>query len=518
MEQATLRLREDLSRRNLEATSGGGTDRIDKQHSTGKLTARERIDLLLDAGTFVELDRLRTHRCNDFGMGDKLVLGDGVVTGFGQVEGRQIMVCAQDFTVFGGSLSETHAQKICKLYDLALKIGVPVVGLVDSGGARIQEGVASLAGYAEIFYRNTQASGVIPQISVIMGPSAGGAVYSPALTDFVIMVRDTSYMFLTGPDVIKTVTHEEVSMEDLGGAKAHNAKSGVAHFSFDSDAHAIAGVRELLAFLPSNNAEDPPHAKTTDVPNRREESLKEAVPALPNKPYDVRDVIRAVVDDKHLFEIHAQFAENMVVGFARMMGRSVGIVANQPQIMAGAIDINASDKAARFVRFCDCFNIPVLTFVDVPGFLPGTEQEYGGIIRHGAKLLYAYAEATVPKITVILRKAYGGAYCVMGAKHLRADLNFALPTAEIAVLGAAGAVNVIMREEIAASRDKELRFKELVTDFSTKFQNPYKAAELGYVDEVILPEDMRPRICQALMLLKDKREVKLPKKHGNIPL
>lgn len=511
-------LREELIKRNAEALQSGGPERIDKQHKAGKLTARERIELLLDPGSFVEMDRLRTHRCLNFGMADKLYPGDGVVTGYGQVEGRQVFIYAQDFTVFGGSLSEAVAQKICKIYDLAMKAGVPVIGLSDSGGARIQEGVASLAGYADIFCRNTLASGVIPQISVVMGPSAGGAVYSPALTDFVLMVRDTSYMFLTGPDVIKTVTHEEVTMEELGGAGTHNTKSGVAHFAFDDDTQAIGAVRSLLAYLPSNNAEDPPYIASHDNPERRELKLKDIIPDQPNKPYDVRDVVRAVVDDQHLFEIQQNFAMNMVIGFARLNGQSVGIVANQPQILAGAIDIDASDKAARFVRFCDCFNIPIITFVDVPGFLPGTEQEFGGVIRHGAKLLFAYAEATVPKLTVILRKAYGGAYCVMGPKHLRADFNFALPTAEIAVMGAEGAVNIVMREEISKAQDKTQRFKELVADYTKKFQNPYIAAELGYIDEVILAEEMRPRFCQALSLLRNKRDSLPPKKHGNIPL
>jgi propionyl-CoA carboxylase beta chain len=511
-------LREELMRRNAEALAGGGPERIEKQHKTGKLTARERIEILLDPGSFVEMDRLRTHRCLNFGMADKIFPGDGVVTGYGQIEGRQVFVYAQDFTVFGGSLSEAVAQKICKIYDLAMKAGVPVIGLSDSGGARIQEGVASLAGYADIFCRNTLASGVVPQISVIMGPSAGGAVYSPALTDFVLMVRDTSYMFLTGPDVIKTVTHEEVTMEELGGASTHNTKSGVAHFAFDDDTQAIGAVRTLLSYLPANNAENAPFVASHDSPDRREEKLKTLIPDQPNKPYDVREVIRAVVDDQHLFEVQPNYAQNMIIGFARLSGQSVGIVANQPQMLAGAIDINASDKAARFVRFCDCFNIPILTFVDVPGFLPGTEQEFGGVIRHGAKLLYAYAEATAPKITVILRKAYGGAYCVMGPKHLRADFNFALPTAEIAVMGAEGAVNIVMREEIAKADNKSERFKELVADYTEKFQNPYKAAELGYIDDVILPEDMRPRFCQALALLRNKRDDVPAKKHGNIPL
>ncbi len=511
-------LREDLKLKNLQARMGGGKSRVEKQHAMGKLTARERIEILLDPGSFVEMDRFRLHQCRNFGMEDKKFLGDGLVGGFGQIEGRQVFVYAQDFTIFGGSLSEVVAQKICKIYDLAMKAGVPVIGLSDSGGARIQEGVQSLAGYAEIFCRNTLASGVIPQISVIMGPSAGGAVYSPALTDFILMVRDTSYMFLTGPDVIKTVTHEEVSMEELGGAVTHNTKSGVAHFAFDNDAHALDAVRTLISYLPLNNAEDPPIIASSDDPERRDEKLKTIVPAQPNKPYDVRDIIECVVDDRHLFEVQQHFAQNMVIGFSRMQGSPVGIIANQPQVLAGAIDIDASDKAARFVRFCDCFNIPIITFVDVPGFLPGTAQEFGGVIRHGAKLLYAYAEATVPKITIILRKAYGGAYCVMGPKHLRADLNFALPTAEIAVMGAEGAVNIVMREEINAAKDKEETFKKLSEKYREQFQNPYRAAELGYIDEVILPEDMRPRFCQALNLLRNKRDTIPSKKHGNIPL
>lgn len=511
-------LREQLKSRNVEARMAGGKSRVEKQHAQGKLTARERIEILLDPGSFIELDRFRIHQCRNFGMDEKKYWGDGLVSGFGMLDGRQIFVYAQDFTIFGGSLSETVAQKICKIYDLAMKAGVPVIGLSDSGGARIQEGVQSLAGYAEIFYRNTLASGVIPQISVIMGPSAGGAVYSPALTDFILMVRDTSYMFLTGPDVIKTVTHEEVTMEELGGAVTHNTKSGVAHFAYNDDSQALEGLRTLISYLPSNNAEEPPAIDCSDDPERRDEKLKNIVPAQPNKPYDVREIIECIVDERHFFEVQQHFAANIVVGFARMQGRSVGIVANQPQNLAGAIDIDASDKAARFVRFCDCFNIPIITFVDVPGFLPGTAQEFGGVIRHGAKLLYAYAEATVPKITVILRKAYGGAYCVMGPKHLRADLNFALPTAEIAVMGAEGAVNIVMREEINQATDKQKRFAELSESYREQFQNPYRAAELGYIDEIIPPEDMRPRICQALNLLQNKRDSRPRKKHGNIPL
>jgi propionyl-CoA carboxylase beta chain len=511
-------LREELNTKNLHANMAGGKSRIEKQHAQGKLTARERIELLMDGGTFVEIDRFRIHQCRNFGMDDKKFLGDGLVSGFGHIEGRQVFVFAQDFTIFGGSLSGTVSQKICKIYELAMKAGVPVIGLADSGGARIQEGVESLAGYAEIFYRNTKASGLIPQISVIMGPSAGGAVYSPALTDFIFMVNDTSYMFLTGPDVIKTVTHEEVSMEELGGAVTHNSKSGVAHFAFPDDAQTLQGVRTLLSYLPSNNAELPPVIASSDDPERRDEKLKTIIPAIPNKPYDVREVIEAIVDDRHFFEVQQHFAQNIVIGFARMQGKSVGIIANQPANVAGAIDIDASDKAARFVRFCDCFNIPIITLVDVPGFLPGCAQEFGGVIRHGAKLLYAYAEATVPKITVILRKAYGGAYCVMGPKHLGAELNFALPTAEIAVMGAEGAINIVMREELAQATDKKARFLELTERYREQFQNPYRAAELGYIDEVILPEQMRPRICQGLNLLRDKRDVIPTKKHGNIPL
>ena len=508
----------ELHEKNLLAKLGGGKERIEKQHQAGKLTARERIDLLLDPGTFVEMDRLRVHNSTNFGMDKKKILGDGLVSGFGQIEGREVFVFAQDFTVFGGSLSKVVSEKICKIYDLAIKTGAPVIGLSDSGGARIQEGVQSLAGYAEIFYRNTKASGLIPQISVIMGPSAGGAVYSPALTDFIFMVRDSSYMFLTGPDVIKTVTCEEVSMEELGGAQTHNTKSGVAHLAFDDDSHALEAVRNLLAYLPSNNAEDPPALASSDDPERRDEKLKTLIPIQPNKPYDIREVIECIVDERHFFEIQPYFAKNMVIGFARMQGKSVGIVANQPQILAGAIDIDASDKAARFVRFCDCFNIPIVTLVDVPGFLPGTSQEFGGVIRHGAKLLYAYSEAVVPKITVILRKAYGGAYCVMGPKHLGADLNFALPSAEIAVMGASGAVSIIMREEIKSASDKDKKLQELTLDYQKEFQNPYKAAELGYIDEVIEPQDIRPRICQALNLLRNKRDSSPLKKHGNMPL
>jgi propionyl-CoA carboxylase beta chain len=517
-EAIRLEQRDRLQRLNGKALEGGGKERLEKQHKAGKLTARERIELFVDPGSFVEVDRLRVHRNRDFGMDKSHPPGDGIVTGYGQLDGRHVFVYAQDFTVFGGSMSEVAAQKICKIYGMAMKVGAPVVGLNDSGGARIQEGVSSLAGYADIFCANTLASGVIPQVSVIMGPCAGGAVYSPALTDFIVMVKDTSFMFLTGPDVIKQVTHEEVTMEQLGGAMTHSHRSGVAHFALEDDTRAIMAVRELLSYLPSNNSEEPPMGRLVDDPERKDEALKTMIPTNPNKPYDVRDVIRAIVDDRHFFEVQPHFAANMVIGFARLMGQSVGIVANQPQVMAGAIDIDASDKAARFVRFCDSFNVPLVTLVDVPGFLPGTQQEYGGVIRHGAKLLYAYAEATVPKLTVILRKAYGGAYCVMAPKHLRADANFALPTAEIAVMGAGGAVAIVMRDELNKASDKAEKLKELTADYADKFQNPYKAAELGYIDEVILPENMRPRLCQALMMLRNKRDDLPPKKHGNIPL
>jgi propionyl-CoA carboxylase beta chain len=501
-----------------KALEGGGPERVQKQHEARKLTARERIDLLLDPGTFTELDKFVTHRSHDFGMGDKKILGDGVITGYGNVEGRQVFVFAQDFTVFGGSLSGAYAQKICKVMDLATRVGAPVIGLNDSGGARIQEGVESLAGYADIFLRNTLASGVVPQISLILGPCAGGAVYSPAITDFIVMTKDTSYMFITGPEVIKTVTHEEVTMEALGGAGAHNAKSGVAHFAAADEASALRITRELLSYVPSNNLDDAPVVPTRDDPQREDPALKMIVPSNPNKPYDIKDIIRAVVDDRHFFEVQEHFALNMVVGFARLNGRSVGVVANQPEILAGGLDINASVKAARFVRFCDCFNIPLITFVDVPGFVPGTAQEWGGIIKHGAKLLYAFAEATVPKITVITRKAYGGAYDVMASKHIRADVNFAYPTAEIAVMGPDGAVNIVFRNELQKSKDPDAERARLVAEYREKFANPYKAAELGYIDEVIRPEQTRPKLIRALEMLKNKRQENPPKKHGNIPL
>ncbi len=501
-----------------EAELGGGQERIDKQHKDGKLTARERLSLLLDNGSFSELDKFVTHRATDFGMADKKILGDGVVTGYGTIDGRKVFVFAQDFTVFGGSLSGAYAQKICKIMDLATRTGAPVIGLNDSGGARIQEGVESLAGYADIFLRNTLASGVVPQLSVILGPCAGGAVYSPAITDFIVMAKKSSYMFITGPEVIKTVTHEEVTKEALGGASAHNIKSGVAHFQADNEQQAIALTRELFSFLPSNNVDSPPVLPTNDSANREEPSLASLVPVNPNKPYDIRDIVQLVVDDKHFFEVQADFAKNISIGFGRLNGRSVGVVGNNPAFLAGVLDIDASVKAARFVRFCDCFNIPLLTFVDVPGFLPGTAQEWGGIIRHGAKLLYAYAEATVPKVTVITRKAYGGAYDVMASKHIRADINYAFPTAEIAVMGPDGAVNIIFRKEIESAKDPVAEKNRLVAEYREKFANPYKAAELGYIDEVIRPEQTRRKVVAAFDLLKNKRQDNLPRKHGNIPL
>jgi propionyl-CoA carboxylase beta chain len=493
-------------------------DRVKKQHESGKLTARERIELLIDPGSFVEVGRFVTHRCSDFGMADQKILGDGVVTGHGLVEGRRVFVFAQDFTVFGGSLSGANAQKICKLMDLAMKVGAPIVGLNDSGGARIQEGVESLAGYADIFLRNTLASGVIPQLSCVMGPCAGGAVYSPAITDFVLMVEATSYMFITGADVIKAVTHEDVSKEDLGGAVTHATKSGICHRLADDDRRCLADARELLSFLPSNNVEDPPRRTTKDAPTREVPELESIIPTQANKPYDVKDVVRAVVDDGHFFEIAGGYAMNIVVGFARVGGRPVGIVANQPAVLAGVLDTHSSMKAARFVRFCDCFNIPLLTLVDVPGFLPGSEQEHGGIIKHGAKLLFAFAEATVPKVTVILRKAYGGAYDVMASKHIRADVNLALPTAEIAVMGPEAAVNIVRRAELAGASDSAAARAAFTEDYRSKFASPYKAAELGFIDEVIEPRRLRMRLHGSLELLKDKRDSNPPKKHSNIPL
>jgi propionyl-CoA carboxylase beta chain len=509
---------EILEEKDKEAELGGGSARIQKQHEMGKLTARERANLLLDKGTFVELDKLVVHRCTDFNMDKNKILGDGVVTGYGKVDGRQVFVFAQDFTVFGGSLGMVYANKISKIMDLAIEVGAPVIGLNDSGGARIQEGVESLAGYAHIFLRNVLASGVIPQISAIMGPCAGGAVYSPAMTDFIIMSKDTSYMFITGPDVIRAVTHEEVSREELGGAMVHNSTSGVAHFAAQDDKDCILLIKELLSFLPSNNMEDPPRISTDDPIERREISLRGIVPENPNKPYDIKDVIRLIVDDGYFFEVQEHFAQNMIIGFARLDGRVVGIVGNQPNVLAGCLDINASVKGGRFVRFCDCFNIPILTFVDVPGFLPGTAQEWGGIIKHGAKLLYAYCEATVPRVTVITRKAYGGAYDVMSSKHVRADINFAYPTAEIAVMGPEGAVNIIARKEIEQAEDPEAERARLTEEYRERFANPYRAADLGFIDEVIRPEDTRPRVISAFEMLEGKRQTNPPKKHGNIPL
>ncbi len=505
---------EGLHRR---AEEGGGPERRKRQHEASKMTARERIQLLLDEGTFEELDKFVEHRCSDFGMELQKIPGDGVVTGYGRIDARLVYVFAQDFTVMGGSLSEAVAGKICKIMDLALKNGAPVIGLNDSGGARIQEGVASLGGYAEIFLRNTVASGVIPQISAIMGPCAGGAVYSPAITDFILMVRG-SYMFVTGPDVIRTVTHEEVTMDELGGAMTHNATSGVAHFAVADDAECLATIRELLGFLPSNNMEDPPRRASSDPWDRDDAKLNDIVPTDPNQPYDIKEVIQRVVDDHDFFEVHKHFARNIVVGFARLEGRPVGIVANQPDHLAGTLDISASVKGARFVRFCDAFNVPLITFEDVPGFLPGTGQEFGGIIRQGAKLLYAFAEAVVPKITVITRKAYGGAYCVMASKHIRTDLNYAYPTAEIAVMGPEGAVNILYRNELKKAADPDAFRAAKVEEFRDKFASPYVAAQRGYVDEIIEPRFTRRKLITGLRMLENKRDSNPPRKHGNIPL
>jgi propionyl-CoA carboxylase beta chain len=509
---------EELRRRHAAAEAGGGEERRAREHAEGKLSARERLLLLFDEGSFEEIDKLVEHRCQDFGMAQQRIPGDGVVTGYGKINGRLAYAFAQDFTVFGGSLSEANAAKICKVMDLAMKVGAPVIGLNDSGGARIQEGVASLAGYADIFLRNTLASGVIPQISAIMGPCAGGAVYSPAITDFNVMVQNSSYMFVTGPDVIKTVMHEEVSKEDLGGPMTHNAISGVAHFIARDDADCLALVRDLLGFMPQNNQEDPPRVDCQDPADRRDEQLDSLVPVEPDKPYDIKEVLIRIVDDSYFVEVHEHFAKNLVVGFARLAGQSVGIVANQPAVLAGCLDINASVKGARFVRFCDAFNIPLITFEDVPGFLPGTQQEHGGIIRHGAKLLFAYAEATVPKITVITRKAYGGAYCVMASKHLRTDVNLAYPTAEIAVMGPEGAVNIVYRRDLQKAEDPEELRREKVEEFRERFANPYIAAERGWVDAIIEPHDTRPKLIAALHMLETKRDTLPPKKHGNIPL
>ena len=509
---------EELEKRRELARQGGGEKRIAAQHAKGRLTARERISVLLDPGSFEEYDMFVEHNATDFGMEAQRIPGDGVVTGSGTINGRLVFVFSQDFTVFGGSLSETNALKICKVMDLALKMGAPIIGLNDSGGARIQEGVASLGGYADIFLRNTLASGVVPQISAIMGPCAGGAVYSPAITDFTLMVKDTSYMFVTGPDVIKTVTHEEVSKEDLGGALTHNARSGVAHFAADDDRACLGLIRELLSYLPSNNLEAAPAGRTDDPVDREDEALDTLIPQETSKPYDMKRLIRAVVDDGRFLEVHEHFAQNIVVGFARFGGRSVGIVANQPAVLAGCLDIDASVKGARFVRFCDAFNIPLVTFEDVPGFLPGTAQEWNGIIRNGAKLLYAFAEATVPKITVITRKAYGGAYCVMASKHIRTDLNFAYPTAEIAVMGPEGAVNVLYRKELAQAADPDALRSRKVSEFREKLANPYVAADRGFVDQVIEPRHTRRKIISGLAMTRTKRDQNPPKKHGNIPL
>jgi len=508
----------ELSKRNQLAEDGGGAKRRERQHKEGKMSARERIEFLLDEGTFEETDKLVTHRSNDFGMAEQKIYGDGFVTGYGRIEGRLVYVFAQDFTVFGGSLSEANAGKIVKIMDLAAKTGAPVIGLNDSGGARIQEGVMSLAGYADIFLRNTLYSGVVPQISAIMGPCAGGAVYSPAITDFVLMVDKTSYMFITGPDVIKTVTMEEVTKDELGGAMTHNETSGVAHFLAHDDAECLSMVRELLSFVPSNNLEDPPRKACTDPADRADAALDKIVPDQSNQPYDIKDVIRAVVDDGYFFEVQEHYAKNIVIGFGRLDGRSVGIVANQPAVLAGTLDINASVKGARFVRFCDCFNIPLVTFEDVPGFLPGTAQEYGGIIKHGAKLLYAFAEATVPKVTVITRKAYGGAYCVMASKHIRTDVNYAWPTAEIAVMGPEGAVDIVYKRELDAAENRAQARQQKIEEFRDRFANPYVAAERGFVDAVIPPRETRKKLIQALAMLETKRDKNPPKKHGNIPL
>jgi len=503
---------EEMRRRAVE---GGGAERIARQHAEGKLTAHERVELLLDPGSFFEIDRLVSHRCRDFGAEKTDIPGDGVVCGAGLIEGRPVYVFAQDFTVFGGSLSETNAEKICKVMDLAVKNGAPLVGLNDSGGARIQEGVVSLGGYADIFLRNTLASGVVPQISAILGPCAGGAVYSPAITDFVFMTEKSSYMFVTGPDVIATVTHENVTKEELGGARTHSSVSGVAHFSRPDDASVLAGIRELLGYLPGNNLDEAPLVETADPPDREDASLNAFIPEEPDRPYDMKTLVQSIADDHRFLEVHAAFAKNILVGFVRLNGRSIGVVANQPAFLAGVLDIDASVKGARFVRFCDAFNIPLLVFEDVPGFLPGTKQEYGGIIRHGAKLLYAFAEATVPKVTVITRKAYGGAYCVMASKHLRTDFNFAYPTAEIAVMGPEGAVSILYRRELAG--DGAMR-KEKVAEYVEKFANPYVAARRGFVDEIIEPSETRRKLIQAFAFAALKRDRLPPKKHGNIPL
>lgn len=508
---------EELERKNEEALRGGGEKRIEQQHAKGKLTARERIELLLDEGSFEELGKFVMHRARDYGLDKEHYLGDGVITGYGAIDGRQVYVYSQDFTVFGGSLSETHAEKICKIMDLAMKNGAPIIGLNDSGGARIQEGVVSLGGYADIFYRNTKASGVVPQISAVMGPCAGGAVYSPAITDFILMVENTSYMFVTGPNVVKTVTHEEVTYEELGGASTHSTKSGVTHFACPNEAECIRMIRRLLSYIPQN-CEDEPPMLPYDPGDERREVLNTIVPPNPSQPYDMRDVINGIIDDGSFMEVHKDFAENMVVGFARIAGRSIGIVGNQPAVLAGVLDIDASVKGARFVRFCDSFNIPLLVLVDVPGFLPGTDQEWNGIITNGAKLLYAFSEATVPRVTVITRKAYGGAYDVMNSKHIGADLNYAWPTAEIAVMGAKGAAEIIFRKEISEAADKEARLAERVEEYTRKFATPYRAAFRGYIDEVIFPDQTREKLIRAFASLENKVDTMPKKKHGNIPL
>ncbi len=508
----------ELARRRDEAMLGGGEKRIEAQHAKGKLTARERLDLLLDPGSFTEVDMFVQHQCHDFGLEKERYPGDGVVTGYGKIDGRLVFVFSQDFTVMGGSLAEAHGTKICKIMDMALKVGAPVIGINDSGGARVQEGVVSLGAYADIFLRNTLVSGVIPQVSAIMGPCAGGAVYSPAITDFTFMVRETSYMFVTGPKVVRTVTHEDITSEELGGADTHASKSGVAHFAVDSEADAIEGIRKLVSFIPSNNMEDPPFVQSRDPSDRADEELNDIIPDNPNKPYDIKDVIRRVVDDGDFFEVHAEFARNIVVGFARLAGQSVGIIANQPAVLAGVLDIDSSRKGGRFIRFCDAFNIPLVTFEDVPGFLPGTDQEWRGIITNGAKLLYAYSEATVPKITVITRKAYGGAYDVMNSKHIRGDINYAWPSAEIAVMGAKGAVEIIFARKMAAAEDSAEMETKLIDDYTERFANPYIAAERGYIDEVIEPRYTRPKLITALSMLENKVDSNPKKKHGNIPL
>jgi len=509
---------DELKQKSHLAELGGGKQRIERQHQAKKFTARERVSFLLDEGSFQETDKLVVHQSHDFGMEKKKIYGDGVVTGYGTIEGRTVFIFAQDFTVFGGSLSGANAAKVVKIMDIAMKVGAPIIGLNDSGGARIQEGVASLAGYADIFLRNVLASGVIPQISAIVGPCAGGAVYSPAMTDFIIMTKETSNMFITGPEVIKAVTHEDVTMEELGGAETHNTLSGVAHFAAENEEHAFSLIRELLSFVPDNNLEDPPEKETADPPDRINEELNFMVPDDPSQPYDIREIIREVMDENFFFEVQSQYAKNIVIGFARLVGKSVAIVANQPDHLAGALDINASDKGARFVRFCDAFNIPLITFEDVPGFLPGVSQEQGGIIRHGAKLLYAFSEATVPKITVITRKAYGGAYCVMASKHIRADINYAYPFAEIAVMGPEGAVNIVYKHELDRAKDFSKLREEKIKEFREKFANPYIACEKGYIDEVIEPKFTRLKLIAALKMLENKKDRNPPKKHGNIPL